>query len=119
MDQFGLDGESDTKGDNALTQRVRRPHRYLPYRTAVVGLIPVVGVWIDERYRWRILWLTSAAIGDLSDIALNYYLVVRKCRQAEIPDWLLRKMLMNNAVSAGLGLVPVAGKEISPKSRLD
>ena len=84
-----------------------------------LDLFRSVGVWIDERYRWRILWLTSAAIGDLSDIALNYYLVVRKCRQAEIPDWLLRKMLMNNAVSAGLGLVPVAGKEISPKSRLD
>lgn len=47
--------------------------------------------------------------GDVIDVILNYTLVVRKARQAEIPGWLLRQMLMNNAVSAGVGLVPVAG----------
>lgn len=47
--------------------------------------------------------------GDAADAALNYLLVVRKARQAEIPGWLLRKMLANNAVSAGVGLVPVVG----------
>lgn len=45
----------------------------------------------------------------MADIALNYYIVVRKARQAELPPWLVRKMLVNNAVSAGVGLVPLAG----------
>jgi len=57
--------------------------------TAVIGLVPVVG--------------------DLADISLNYMLVVKKARQAELPPWLVRKMLTNNAVSAGVGLIPLAG----------
>lgn len=48
-------------------------------------------------------------VGDVADAALNYGLVVRKSRQAEIPDWLLRRMLLNNAISAAVGFVPVAG----------
>ena len=47
--------------------------------------------------------------GDIADATLNYTLVVRKARQAEIPPWLLRKMLANNAISAGVGLVPLVG----------
>ena len=47
--------------------------------------------------------------GDIADATLNYTLVVRKARQAEIPGWLLRKMLANNAVSAGIGFVPLVG----------
>ncbi|KAL5485648.1 hypothetical protein ACEPAI_6689 [Sanghuangporus weigelae] len=35
--------------------------------------------------------------------------VVRKAKQAEIPDWLLHHMLLNNAFSAGVGLVPFVG----------
>ena len=42
-------------------------------------------------------------VGDLTDASLNYFLVVRKCRQAELPAWLVRKMLLNNAVSAACG----------------
>jgi hypothetical protein len=50
--------------------------------------------------------------GDIADATLNYFLVVRKARQAEIPGWLLRKMLANNAVSAGVGLIPLVGDVI-------
>jgi Domain of unknown function (DUF4112) len=42
-------------------------------------------------------------VGDVVDASLNYTLVVRKCRQAELPGWLVRKMLLNNAVSAACG----------------
>lgn len=47
--------------------------------------------------------------GDVADALLNYTLVVRKAKQAEIPDWLLRRMLVNNAISAGMGFVPFIG----------
>jgi len=57
--------------------------------TAIIGLIPMAG--------------------DVTDALLNYMLVVRNAKEAEIPDWLLRRMLVNNAVSAGLGFVPLVG----------
>lgn len=47
--------------------------------------------------------------GDVADATLNYTLVLRKCKQAELPPWLVRKMLLNNAVSAGVGFVPLVG----------
>ncbi len=37
---------------------------------------------------------------------------MRKARKAEIPSWLLRRMLLNNAVSAGVGFVPIVGDVI-------
>lgn len=49
-------------------------------------------------------------MGDAADALLNYTLVVKPARsKAELPDWLYRQMLFNNAVSAGVGLVPLAG----------
>lgn len=32
--------------------------------------------------------------------------------QADIPDWLVRQMLFNNAVSAGVGFIPLVGDVI-------
>jgi len=57
--------------------------------TAIIGIIPVAG--------------------DVADIVINHQFVVKKAKQAEIPSWLLRRMLLNNAVSAGIGLVPIVG----------
>ncbi|KAF8305781.1 hypothetical protein DL93DRAFT_2181668 [Clavulina sp. PMI_390] len=57
--------------------------------TAIIGLIPI--------------------IGDFADIGVNYLLVVKKAREADLPPWLISKMLTNNAISAGIGLVPLAG----------
>ncbi|KDQ15926.1 hypothetical protein BOTBODRAFT_276447 [Botryobasidium botryosum FD-172 SS1] len=50
--------------------------------------------------------------GDFADLVLNYTLVLRKARQAELPDWLVRKMLLNNMVSAAAGFIPVVGDVI-------
>lgn len=47
--------------------------------------------------------------GDIADATLNYVLVLRKARQAEIPDWLVRRMLLNNLLSALVGFVPIVG----------
>lgn len=48
-------------------------------------------------------------LGDFADVGINYLLVVRPAQKLDIPNWLLRRMLMNNAVSAGVGFVPVVG----------
>lgn len=57
--------------------------------TFLIGLIPLVG--------------------DFADMGMNYLLVVRPAQQLDIPNWLLRRMLVNNAVSAGMGFVPFIG----------
>lgn len=49
-------------------------------------------------------------VGDLTDMALNYTLVLKPAkRDLELPDWLVRQMFFNNAVSAGVGFIPLAG----------
>ncbi|KAJ9094131.1 hypothetical protein QFC19_008083 [Naganishia cerealis] len=47
--------------------------------------------------------------GDVVDAILNYTLVVRPAKKAEIPDWLVKKMLANNGVSAAVGFIPLVG----------
>jgi len=61
------------------------------------------------RFGWTFAIGLIPVVGNIADISLNYLLVVRKARQAEIPSWLLSRMLMNNAISAGVGFVPVVG----------
>lgn len=48
--------------------------------------------------------------GDIIDAVLNYTLVLKPSKDgADLPPWLVRKMMFNNAVSAGVGLIPIAG----------
>ena len=61
------------------------------------------------RFGWAFIIGLLPLVGDFADVGLNYYLVLRKARQADLPGWLVRRMLMNNLVSAGVGFVPVAG----------
>lgn len=48
--------------------------------------------------------------GDITDAFLNYFLVVRVARKADLPSWLVSKMMFNNAVSISVGLVPLVGQ---------
>jgi hypothetical protein len=48
-------------------------------------------------------------VGDVTDASLNYFLVVRKARGADLPQWLVRRMMMNNAVSLAVSFVPFVG----------
>lgn len=48
-------------------------------------------------------------VGDFADLILNYTLVVRIAKKAELPDWLLHRMYLNNLVSAVAGFIPVVG----------
>lgn len=61
------------------------------------------------RFGWTFFIGLIPIAGDFADATLNYLLVVRKCRQADIPPWLIRRMLLNNLVSVGVGTVPLVG----------
>jgi hypothetical protein len=51
--------------------------------------------------------------GDVANASLNHFLIVRKARQTGISSHLLRQMLLNNAISAVAGIVPVVGDFIT------
>ncbi|KAH9475721.1 hypothetical protein JR316_0011280 [Psilocybe cubensis] len=61
------------------------------------------------RFGWTFIIGMIPLVGDVADISLNYLLIVKPARKLELPNWLLRRMMVNNAVSAGVGFVPVAG----------
>lgn len=61
------------------------------------------------RFGWTFIIGIIPGAGDVADVMLSYFLVIRKARQAELPAWLVRRMFVNNAVAALSGLVPVAG----------
>ncbi|PWN52828.1 hypothetical protein IE53DRAFT_384721 [Violaceomyces palustris] len=63
------------------------------------------------RFGWTFFIGIIPGAGDIADAILNYTLIVKPTRNElqEAPDWLVRKMLINNAISAGVGLVPLVG----------
>ncbi|GAA5911145.1 hypothetical protein JCM8208_000290, partial [Rhodotorula glutinis] len=47
--------------------------------------------------------------GDIAQFLLGYSLVLAKCKQAELPASLVQRMLFNQLVGLGIGLVPLVG----------
>ncbi|KAG9095372.1 hypothetical protein FRC06_009858 [Ceratobasidium sp. 370] len=91
-----------SKRDAAILRKVKSRAHYLDKGFSVCGM----------RFGWTFVIGIIPMAGDIADASLNYFLVVRKARQAEIPGWLLRKMLANNVVSAAVGFVPFVGDVI-------
>ncbi|KAJ7747941.1 hypothetical protein DFH07DRAFT_830635 [Mycena maculata] len=85
--------------DAKILKSIQRRAHYLDKGFSLCGM----------RFGWTFIIGVIPGAGDVADITLNYVLVVRKSQKAEIPSWLVRKMLANNAASALMGLVPVAG----------
>ncbi|KAJ7600432.1 hypothetical protein C8J56DRAFT_1156819 [Mycena floridula] len=85
--------------DQKILKSVKNRAHYLDKGFSVFGM----------RFGWTFIIGVIPGAGDIADVSLNYFLVVRKAQQADLPGWLVRHMLMNNAVSAGIGLVPFAG----------
>ncbi|KAI0346060.1 hypothetical protein BDW22DRAFT_1352048 [Trametopsis cervina] len=85
--------------DAKILKSVKRRAHYLDKGFSICGM----------RFGWTFVIGIIPGVGDVADAGLNYILVVRKARQAELPDWLVRKMLANNAVSVLAGLVPIMG----------
>ncbi|EPQ30928.1 uncharacterized protein PFL1_01826 [Pseudozyma flocculosa PF-1] len=63
------------------------------------------------RFGWTAIVGIVPGLGDITAALLNYTLVVKPAKNEidDIPDWLVRQLLFNNAVSAGVGLVPIVG----------
>ncbi|KAK0519655.1 hypothetical protein OC834_005082 [Tilletia horrida] len=89
-----------TKQQAKLLRKIQRRAHYLdkgfqvgPFRfgwTFFIGLIP--------------------GAGDAADAALNWFLVVKPAKNGfDLPKWLVSQMVLNNVISAGVGLVPFAG----------
>ncbi|KAF9256669.1 hypothetical protein L218DRAFT_846890, partial [Marasmius fiardii PR-910] len=85
--------------DAKILKSVQQRAHYLDKGFSICGL----------RFGWSFIIGIIPGAGDIVDATLNYVLVVRKAKQADIPPWLLSRMLLNNAVSAGVGLVPLVG----------
>ncbi|KAF9014471.1 hypothetical protein BDZ89DRAFT_1076601 [Hymenopellis radicata] len=85
--------------DVKILKSIKRRAHYLDKGFSLCGF----------QFGWTFFIGIIPGAGDVVDALLNYFLVVRKAKKADIPPWLLRRMLFNNAVSAGFGLVPLAG----------
>ncbi|WFC93999.1 hypothetical protein MBRA1_000626 [Malassezia brasiliensis] len=89
-----------TKQEAKILRKVRSRAHYLDKGFNLCGL----------RFGWTFIIGLIPVVGDLTNGLLNHKLVVKKAQQVEnIPDWLIRRMVMNNSVSLGLGFVPLVG----------
>lgn len=88
-----------SKRDAAILKAVQRRAHYLDKGFVICGF----------RFGWTFLIGLIPGLGDVVDATLNYTLVLRKCKQADLPSWLIAKMLANNAISAAVGFVPLVG----------
>ncbi|KAL0945408.1 hypothetical protein HGRIS_000900 [Hohenbuehelia grisea] len=61
------------------------------------------------KFGWTFLISIIPVVGDFADILMNYFFVVRKAKQADLPGWLVRQMLFNNTVSGACSFIPFAG----------
>ncbi|KAF8557093.1 hypothetical protein OG21DRAFT_1505713, partial [Imleria badia] len=85
--------------DAKILKTVQRRARCLDKSFSFCGL----------RFGWTFIIGIVPGAGDAACAALNYVLVIRKAREADLPPWLVGKMLFNNVVSAIGGIVPAAG----------
>ncbi|WFD37402.1 uncharacterized protein MJAP1_000346 [Malassezia japonica] len=89
-----------SKKDAKILRKVMRRAHYLDKGFHICGI----------RFGWTFLIGLIPLAGDITDALLNYHLVVKKAKQVDgIPESLIRQMMMNNAVSIGVGVVPLVG----------
>ncbi|GMK58941.1 hypothetical protein CspeluHIS016_0603830 [Cutaneotrichosporon spelunceum] len=87
------------KRDAKALRKIRRRAHYLDKGINLCGF----------RVGWTFFIGIIPMVGDITDAALNYTLVVRPARKLDLSPAVTSKMLFNNAVSAGVGLVPLVG----------
>ncbi|WVW80741.1 hypothetical protein I302_102727 [Kwoniella bestiolae CBS 10118] len=91
--------EGLSKRDKKALKKIRRRAHYLDKGMNLCGF----------RVGWTFFIGIIPGAGDVVDAGLNYFLIVRPSKKLDIPQSLLSKMLVNNAISAGLGFIPIAG----------
>ncbi|ORY56819.1 hypothetical protein BCR35DRAFT_296166 [Leucosporidium creatinivorum] len=88
-----------SKRDERILRSVRRRAHYLDKGFTLCGF----------RFGWTAILGLIPLAGDIASFLLGYFLVLRKCRQADLPFSLSQRMAFNQAVSLGIGLVPMVG----------
>ncbi|OCF54629.1 hypothetical protein L486_07761 [Kwoniella mangroviensis CBS 10435] len=91
--------EGLSKRDKKALKKIRRRAHYLDKGMNLCGF----------RVGWTFFIGIIPGAGDVVDAGLNYFLIVRPSKKLDVPQSLLSKMLVNNAISAGLGFIPIAG----------
>lgn len=99
-----------SKRDERALKKIRKRAHYLDKGMNLcgfrVGWTFFIGMF-PPRARLHLGIIPGA--GDVANALLNYSLVLRPSRKLDLPSDLVAKMWFNNAVSAGLGVVPLAG----------
>ncbi|KAM0751636.1 hypothetical protein T439DRAFT_324827 [Meredithblackwellia eburnea MCA 4105] len=88
-----------SKRDERILRSVRRRAHYLDKGFSICGF----------RFGWTAIFGIIPLAGDITAFLLSYYLVLRKCRQADLPLVLSQRMAFNQAVSVGAGMIPLVG----------
>ncbi|POY72239.1 hypothetical protein BMF94_4745 [Rhodotorula taiwanensis] len=88
-----------SKRDERVLRSVRRRAHYLDKGFSICGF----------RFGWTAILGLIPGAGDIAQFLLGFTLVLRKCREAEIPATLQQRMLFNQLAGLGIGLIPLLG----------
>jgi len=88
-----------SKRDEQILKKIRKRAHYLDKGMNLCGF----------RVGWTFFIGIIPGAGDVANAVLNYTLVLRPSKKLDLPSDLLTKMYFNNAVSIGLGVVPLLG----------
>ncbi|CDR99856.1 uncharacterized protein SPSC_01751 [Sporisorium scitamineum] len=90
-----------TRKQAKLLKKIKKRAHYLDKGFHLCGL----------RFGWTFFIGIVPGLGDVVNAILNHTLVVNPVKKEfeDRPDWLIRQMMFNNAVSTGVGFVPLVG----------
>ncbi|SCV74689.1 BQ2448_7718 [Microbotryum intermedium] len=91
--------EGLSKKDQRILRSVRRRAHYLDKGFSLCGF----------RFGWTSIFGLIPFLGDIIGFLLSYSLVLRKCRQADLPASVQSRMVFNQVVGSGVGLIPLVG----------
>lgn len=81
-----------TAQEAALLRKIQRRAHYLDKGFSLCGI----------RFGWTAIIGLIPGAGDAADASLNYFLVLRPAKKgAQLPSWLVHKMLFNNVCVCG------------------
>lgn len=100
-----------SKKDEKILRKLRKRAHYLDKGVSLCGF----------RVGWTFFIGFIPLLGDIINVLLNYNLIVKLAKKLDLPESILTKMYMTNAVAAGVGFIPLAGDVlfaiIKPNSR--
>ncbi|KAL8277549.1 hypothetical protein RQP46_009981 [Phenoliferia psychrophenolica] len=90
-----------SKKDERILRSVRRRAHYLDKAQG----FSLCGF----RFGWTAIFGLIPFAGDVVAFLLSYFLVLNKCREADLPVVLEQRMVFNQMISVGVGMVPLVG----------